>query len=85
MEIETNICTGAEFNGSSIEQLLELKDGRKIFKTHNGFRSYVQDQKGKVLEVDENYYRKVKHNTKLAPKASKRSKQKIRRYGQAGR
>lgn len=29
----------------SREQVIELKDGRTIFKTNNGFKSFVQSKK----------------------------------------
>lgn len=46
------------------EQVLELKDGRTIFKTHNGFKSFVQSKKGEVTEVTAEYYNQVKKNRK---------------------
>jgi len=42
------------------EQILNLKDGRTIFKTHNGFRSFVQSKKGEVTEVTDKYYNQAK-------------------------
>lgn len=42
------------------EQELELKDGRTIFKTHNGFRSFVKDSKGKATQISDAYYLKAK-------------------------
>lgn len=46
------------------EQLIELKDGRVIFKTDNGFKSFVQSKKGEVTEVTNEYYNQVKINKK---------------------
>ena len=46
------------------EQVIELKDGRTIFKTHNGFKSFVESKKGEVTEVTNEYYNKVKKNKK---------------------
>jgi len=46
------------------EQVLELKDGRTIFKTHNGFKSFVQTKKGEVTEVTNEYYNQAKKNKK---------------------
>jgi len=46
------------------EQIIELKDGRKLFKTHNGFKSFVQTKKGEVTEVTGEYYNQVKKNKK---------------------
>ena len=43
------------------EQHLKLKDGREIWKTHNGFKSFVKSQKGVVSEVTADYYKSVKH------------------------
>lgn len=59
------------------EQILHLKDGRTIFKTHNGFKSFVQDTKGFVTEVTIGYYNKAKLsvNGKLAPNLYDKSRQ----------
>lgn len=46
------------------EQLIELKDGRIIFKTHNGFKSFVESKNGEVTEVTSDYYNQVKKNRK---------------------
>jgi hypothetical protein len=46
------------------EQIIELKDGRTIFKTHNGFKWWLKDQKGSVTEVTEAYYNQAKLNRK---------------------
>lgn len=45
-----------------MEQLILLKDGRKIFKTHNGFKSFVESKKGIITEVSSEYYNQVKKN-----------------------
>ena len=42
------------------EQIIELKDGRTIFKTHNGFKSFVQTKKGEITEVTSQYYNQTK-------------------------
>lgn len=44
------------------EQIIKLKDGRTIFKTHNGFKSFVESKKGEVTEVTNDYYNQVKKN-----------------------
>lgn len=49
---------------SKVEQEIELKDGRKIFKTHNGFKFFVMSKKGETTEVTEEYYNKAKLNRK---------------------
>jgi hypothetical protein len=49
------------YDPNTVEQGLELKDGRKIGKTHNGFRAFVIGQKGKVTPITLEYYAKVKH------------------------
>lgn len=49
---------------SKKEQVMELKDGRTIFKTHNGFKSFVESKKGEVTEVTEAYYQQAKKNRK---------------------
>ena len=46
------------------EQVIVLKDGRIIFKTHNGFKSFVESKKGEVTEVTNEYYNQVKKNRK---------------------
>jgi hypothetical protein len=43
-----------------VEQVKELKDGRLIWKTHNGFKFWLKDKKGKITEVTEEYYNKAK-------------------------
>jgi hypothetical protein len=43
-----------------VEQLKNLKDGRTIWKTHNGFKFWLKDKKGKVTEVTQEYYNKAK-------------------------
>lgn len=50
------------------EQVIQLKDGRTIFKTHNGFRSFVDNGK-KVSQVSDAYYSHVKKHSvnKLNP------------------
>lgn len=54
----------AKYNNSKVEQEMELKDGRKLFRTHNGFKSYVEDKNGKVTEVTSEYFIKSKKNKK---------------------
>jgi len=44
------------------EQVIVLKDGRTIFKTDNGFKSFVESKKGEVTEVTNEYYNQVKIN-----------------------
>ena len=44
------------------EQIIKLKDGRTIFKTHNGFKSFVETKKGIVTEVTDEYYNAAKKN-----------------------
>lgn len=51
-----------KYDPNTHEQVLELKDGRIIFKTHNGFKSFVKDKKGKVLPIKNKYYKQVKRN-----------------------
>lgn len=45
------------------EQIIVLKDGRTIFKTHNGFKSFVQTAKGEVTEITSEYYDVAKRNS----------------------
>ena len=47
------------YNPNTVEQRHKLKDGRVIFKTHNGFKYYVVDKKSKTLEVSKEYYKKL--------------------------
>lgn len=44
------------------ERILKLKDGLTIFKTHNGFKSFVESKSGEVTEVTNEYYNSVKQN-----------------------
>jgi len=48
-----------KFDPTIPEQVKELKDGRTIYKTHNGFRCYCKDQRGIVLPVTQDYYLKL--------------------------
>jgi len=48
------------YNPETKEQVVELKDGRSIHKTHNGFRCYVTSKKGETTKVTEEYYAKAK-------------------------
>ncbi len=50
----------AAYNPETKEQIIELKDGRTIFKTHNGFKSFVKDKKGITTPVTPEYYLKAK-------------------------
>jgi hypothetical protein len=42
----------------------ELKDGRTIWKTHNGFKCWLQDKKGIVTEITAEYYSNTKKHEK---------------------
>lgn len=48
------------FNPKTVEQKIELKDGRTIFKTDNGFKSWVTTAKGETSQVTDAYYNKTK-------------------------
>lgn len=50
----------AAYNPETREQIIELKDGRTIFKTHNGFKSFVESEKGEITPITEKYYLKAK-------------------------
>jgi len=43
------------------EQIVKLKDGRTIFKTHNGFKYFVTTKK-ETIEVSESYYKQALKN-----------------------
>lgn len=59
---------------NTIEQKIELKDGRIIYKTHNGFRSWVLAKDStKPIEVSDKCYNQVKKNAKGGLKAKKKS------------
>ena len=54
-------------NSNNIEQVVKLKDGRTIYKTDNGFTSWVEDSKGVKFKTTSDYYKKaVKHKIKCA-------------------
>jgi hypothetical protein len=36
---------------------ITLKDGRRIFTTHNNFRHFVEDTKGTITPVTEVYFK----------------------------
>lgn len=40
----------------------KLKDGRTIFRTHNGFKYWVTHENSPTQEVTEEYYFKAKKN-----------------------
>jgi len=44
------------------EQIFVLKDGRTIFKTHNGFKAWMTDTKGVTIPTTLEYYTKLKFN-----------------------
>ena len=45
-----------------IEQEFTLKDGRKIFKTHNGFKYWLLGKNKEKQEVSEEYWKKAFKN-----------------------
>lgn len=45
-----------------MEGIIKLKDGRRLFTTHNGFRYWVEDKNGFVTEVTSEYYNRTKKN-----------------------
>ena len=45
----------AKYNPSTREQIIQLSDGRQLFKTHNGFKCFLED-KGVVTPVTQEYY-----------------------------
>jgi hypothetical protein len=49
-----------EKTSSIRENEIFLKDGRTIFRTHNGFKYFVQTKKGEVTEVTAEYYNQAK-------------------------
>ena len=48
-----------KYDPNTKEQIHLLKDGRTIFKTHNGFKSFLTDLKGTTIPVTEEYYAKL--------------------------
>lgn len=53
-----------KYNPETREQEIELKDERTIFKTHNGFKCWMQYKKGEIIPVTEAYYLKAKKHRK---------------------
>jgi hypothetical protein len=51
-----------KYNPETREQIIKLKDGRTIFKTHNGFRCFMESKKGLVIPIEDEYYKKAKSN-----------------------
>lgn len=49
-----------KYDPKTVEQQIDLPDGRSIFKTHNGFECYVMDKNGVVTPVTQEYYLKAK-------------------------
>ena len=50
----------AAYDPNTVEQEIELRDERTIFKTHNGFKSFVKSKKGEITPITEAYYLKAK-------------------------
>lgn len=50
------------------EQFIELKDGRTLFKTHNGFKFWVRDKNGNETVVTEAYFKNALKHRKKQPK-----------------
>jgi hypothetical protein len=50
-----------KYNPSSREQVVKLKDDRTVYKTHNGFRAFVES-KGVSTTITHAYYNKAKRN-----------------------
>jgi len=45
-----------------------LKDGRKLFTTHNGFRKFVQSKDKELVPVTDEYYMKaLQHSVEEVP------------------
>lgn len=40
-------------------QDFKLKDGRRIFTTNNNFKHWLEDNKGNVIPITEEYFRKA--------------------------
>ena len=54
------IAFNMEYDENARTQEIKLKDGRTLFKTHNGFKRFVEDKKGEITEVTSEYYQKSK-------------------------
>jgi hypothetical protein len=52
----------SKYDPNTREQIVEFKDGRILFKTHNGFKCFLQDKKGKVIIVSDDYYKRLKRS-----------------------
>ena len=46
-------------NSNNKEQIVNLKDGRTIYKTDNGFTSWVTDARGYSQKITDEYYKKA--------------------------
>ena len=53
-----------KYNPETKEQIFLLKDGRTIFKTHNGFKCFVESKKGVVESITSEYFSKALQLTK---------------------
>jgi hypothetical protein len=47
------------YNPETREQKHLLKDERTIFKTHNGFKCFVESKKGEITPITQEYYLKA--------------------------
>ena len=52
----------AAYDPNTKEQIIKLKDGRTIYKTHNGFKCWLEDKNYKKLPITQEYYLKVKRS-----------------------
>jgi hypothetical protein len=50
----------AKYNPETKEQVIKLKDGREIYKTHNGFIAWLKTKNGETSQVSHDYYNKCK-------------------------
>lgn len=55
------------YNPQKPEQIFKLKDGRILFKTHNGFKHHIKDKKGNISEVTSEYWKNIFQNKKNNP------------------
>lgn len=51
-----------KFDPTTKESIFKLKDGRTIYKTHNGFKYWVQSPGKESTEVTAKYYKTIKDN-----------------------
>jgi len=63
----------AKYDPNTREQIIQLSDGRQLFKTHNGFKCFLETSDG-VIPVTQEYYTNIMNRKAKYSKDLKRIK-----------